>query len=334
MEKKWMTLPDSLGTFMTATLNAGCVKPFHEQRVLTYNSTKEQIENNYLPYSRVTESLEAFTKQVREAGHLYQNGKIQPLPAQEKLNHEKENFLNKYEEFKDSFEKLKTIVENIHTAIDFMKPCERNYMEEQSLKENSPELYAQTKRHEEICLTYVRDLRPSYDSFLALQHRMDVQLHGNRLELGWALQRFCEIVDNHGNPLPLWLRSYNYMAQPVVPKPKGQQQNDPSISTEAKVEEDATAQKKEQADHCIGLVVDPKCDLKKTEQTLPNPSINNDSKPKTPPKTNAGNGVARVVNLNNRVARLQVRPKEVKMEGTKPDEKKNPPELNPNKTNV
>jgi hypothetical protein len=196
---------------------------FHNQRENAYKGTKEQIEKNYLSYSKEAEALEAFNEQVRHEGKLLQEGKVEPLPNPQKLENRKEEFLVQFEQFKASYEKLKEIAENIHKTIEFLKPAERSYAEEQSLKERSPELYAQTKRSEEICLNHVRELGTSHKSFVNLQSRMFTTLNSG--ELGWSLQRFCVIVDNQGKPLSWYTRSINYMTTPVVPKPKSQQQN-------------------------------------------------------------------------------------------------------------
>jgi hypothetical protein len=196
---------------------------FHNQRENAYKGTKEQIEKNYLGYSKEAEALEAFNEQVRHEGKLLQEGKVEPLPDPKGLERRKEEFLVQFKQFKSSYEKLKEIAENIHKTIEFLKPAEKSYAEEQSLKERSPELYTQTKRSEEICLNYVRALSTSYKSFVNLQNRMYTTLSG--VELGWSLQRFCAIVDNQGKPLPWYTRSINYMTTPVVPNPKSQPQN-------------------------------------------------------------------------------------------------------------
>ena len=39
-------------------------------------------------------------------------------------------------------------------------------------------------------------------------------------EVGWSLQRFCQIVDNNGNPLSFYQRSMNRGRALVIPEPQ------------------------------------------------------------------------------------------------------------------
>jgi hypothetical protein len=227
--------PGSSGDFMTTTtsitqsveIKDPTLLNFHHQRETAYKETKEQIESHFLTYQQHSEGLDAFAKQVRHEGKQLQEGKVEPIPSKEELEKQKEAFLKQYEQYKATYEKLKEFAENIKRTIEFLTPTVRSYAGEQSLKEQSPELYTQTKRSEEICLAHVRELNASHESIASLQKRMCTTLTG--AELGWSLQRFCAIVDNHGKPLPWYTRSVNYITVPVVPKLKSQQNDSSTV---------------------------------------------------------------------------------------------------------
>ena len=196
------------------------LRSFHNQRESAYADTKTQIAESCSTYENSVVDLEAFSKQIRFNGKQLQDELLNSIPSKEELEKQREGFLKQYQNFKTTCEKLKEFTINIQKTIQFITPTPRRFHEEKALKEQSPDLYQQTKWSEEICLRYVAELNLSYQHVNSLKDKMVTMV--NDTTLSWSLQRFCQIVDNDGKPLPWYTRGVNYWTTPVVPKPTSQ----------------------------------------------------------------------------------------------------------------
>ncbi|MBS0604534.1 MAG: hypothetical protein JSS60_05790 [Verrucomicrobia bacterium] len=195
---------------------------FHNQRQIAYTGTKKQFQDSLPILTQSTEAIVAFKTQVRERGKVLQEERVK-VPSQEELEREKETFLSEYQKYKATYEKAGLLAENILGTIGFLTPVQRTYSQENSLKTESPELYAQTKRSEEICLGHINELKDAHAQVTGLREKLLTSINDSTLT--WSLQRFCGIVDNQGKPLGWTTRATNfvtpYLVIPTIPKPKG-----------------------------------------------------------------------------------------------------------------
>ena len=196
---------------------------FHNQREIANVGTEQQIERSLPQLQKTNEEIVSFGTTVRERGKLLQEERVR-VPSQQDLNTERDGYNARYHGFKEAYEKAGLLAESILGTIRFLTPVQRNWHVEQSLKDESPGLYAQTKRSEEICLEHIGELNKSHQEVVSLRTKLLTAI--NDKSLTWSLERFCGIVDNHGKPLPWYNRAYNYVSPYIVsahiPKPAEQ----------------------------------------------------------------------------------------------------------------
>ncbi len=193
---------------------------FHNQRIISFSGTTKQIDEFTPTLRNSVSEIAQFSGAVRDKGWAYQNEAETP-PEQAKLIEQKEAFLKQYDNFKQVHEKSALLAVNILSTITFLTPVPRTWSQEQSFQTDSPELYQQTKRSEEICLGHIATLNKSLSQINSLKDRLLESI--NNSDLTWSLQRFCAIVDNNGKPLSLYTRAgltvSPYIFTPVIPKP-------------------------------------------------------------------------------------------------------------------
>lgn len=106
---------------------------------------------------------------------------------------------------------------HLQSSVEFLIPKTHLYGDLNKLEGEQPGLYSQIKCIDEIRTRYVTKLTEASDQLKSLHQKMVTSLTNN---VAWSLQRFCQIVDNKGNPLPITTRVADHLTTPVIPKLK------------------------------------------------------------------------------------------------------------------
>lgn len=193
---------------------------FHNQRHIAYTGTKKRIDEELPLLQKSIPEIESFSTQVRAKGKAYQEA-LEPTEMTEAMVTELKDFLQTYQNFKSTYEKTTLVTENIMGTIAFLTPMQRQWAAEKALEADTPELYAQAKESEKICLEFIAKLKPLLAETVALKDKLFVLI--NNTTLTWSIQRFCGIVANDGKPLSSCTRFVNYVSPylvtPTIPKP-------------------------------------------------------------------------------------------------------------------
>ena len=207
-----MTTLNSVTTIITETWDP-TLSHFHDQREFTYKGTKEKCEMFIPIFEKSLQELSAFEARVNARGSELQHERV-TLPSKEELEKEKLVFLEEYWESKKSFQKVSQFAKNLDSVIIFLTPKLRIYSEEEVLKRESPELYEQVKRSEEIASGHIRELGNFLGKVCVIRDKM-ISVFTTRVDS--SVQRFCQIASK-GNPLNWLDRAYNYSTAPLIPK--------------------------------------------------------------------------------------------------------------------
>ncbi len=201
--------------------------PFHQMRETVFNQTLETFDKLSPQWEKDYTSLKHFELAVRKQGGKLQHSEI-PIIVERDLNASKEKDLQIYWwVFKLAIDKIDTFASDVQKVIAFLKPDEkRSYQEEQRIEKEQPDLFAQIKRSKEICLGHVVKLNTVHNKTIEMKGRMVAIIGTETNNVNWSLQRFCQIVDNKGQPINVLTRSWNnlspFVSEVALPKPQGQ----------------------------------------------------------------------------------------------------------------
>jgi hypothetical protein len=197
---------------------------FHNQHVLTFRGTEQQVTRILLELESVKKGIEPFAAKVRARGKELQERvstvgegvELKPsdldLPE---LTAERDAFLAQFEAYKLAYKKVALLTQNIQQNINFLTPVYAEWKEDAALKKSAPELYEQTKYIEACALEFIVQLKAYNTQVIGLRDVLGEAI--NDATLTWSLQRICQIIDNGGKPLGLYARTVNYWTTPVVP---------------------------------------------------------------------------------------------------------------------
>ncbi len=210
----------------TLTIKTQTPDPFfsyiQESKEALFNQTEKNFEAFYSQWEKEYDSLEQFQVSIRKRGSEFQNEKVKPLPKKEELEKEREGYLTQYWAFKGTCEKIALYSSELTRRIEFLTPAHvRKYGDEERLKNEQPEFLERMKKHEEICKVYIEKVQKFSAQIITLKGKFFVCIHNDTYNVNWALQRFCQIVDNQGRPLSGLTRFADNLATAVIPKPKG-----------------------------------------------------------------------------------------------------------------
>jgi hypothetical protein len=210
----------------TLTIKPQTPDPFfsnlQESKDALFNQTEKDFQVFHPQWEAEYESLETFQVTVRNRGSDFQNEKVKPLPKKEDLEREREGYLTKYWAFKGTCVKIGLYSSELTRRIEFLTPAHlRNYADEERLKSEQPEFLEGMKKHEEICKGYIEKVQGFSVTINNLKGKFLTCIQSDTYNVNWALQRFCQIVDNEGKPLSRLTRLADNLATPVIPKPRG-----------------------------------------------------------------------------------------------------------------
>ncbi len=196
-----------------------------------FKGTKDKIDEIYPQLTKLDVDLQNFRQRVNGDASKLQHQKI-VVPEKSQLEKTREGYLQEYWTLKETSDKINFILPHLQKSIQLLTPIPRTYTND------FPDLVAQQKRLDEICQEYLGQIKQSFSQLQTLDQKTVSFINH---DIGWALQRFCQIVDNNGKPLNYSARAINNLTVPVIPKPQVIQKNE-----DGKKEMDVTLQSKSQ----------------------------------------------------------------------------------------
>ena len=197
-----------------------------KQRDTLYEQTEQNFQTIYPQWEKEYGDLALLEVTINNRRSNLQHKK-EVNPGIEALETEREGYLQKYWYFKGTSDKIGFYASNLSKMIHFLSPqglSQANglsYAEIKRLEEEQPALYDQLTKQQLVCNGYIAKLKDNLQKTTTLKDKYVSCLNSQ----SGSLARFCQIVDQEGNPLALTTRaSYNIsdaLWTPVVPKPKG-----------------------------------------------------------------------------------------------------------------
>lgn len=178
---------------------------FHNQRQIIFDNTQKQVNEQLPIHEKNAATFKDFEEKVNAKDRLYQQATESFIPA-EGIVGELKVCTQEYQGYKEILAKVSLLAENILASIHFLKPISRSIKEEKSFQADAPDLYAQVKQSEKICLGHIEALQASLSKTLELKNKLLEQIHNPKINA--SLQRFLGILDNQGKPLPTAARAF------------------------------------------------------------------------------------------------------------------------------
>jgi len=224
----------NLEVFMAAMTPAATQPPpidptmqfLQHQRDTLYEQTEQNFQKIYPQWEKEYNDLAQLEADVNNRRSNLQHKK-EVNPGKEALEAEREGYLQKYWNFKGTSDKISFYASNLTKIIHIFSPPGLSHSQGLSLTEikrlmeEQPALHDQLTKQQVVCNGYIAKLKENLQKITTLKDKYVSCLNSQ----SGSLARFCQIVDQEGNPLALSTRaSYNLndmLWNAVVPKPKG-----------------------------------------------------------------------------------------------------------------
>lgn len=193
---------------------------FHTQKETVFQQTKKQFETSYISWAKVFKDLQAFEVEVKNRASDLQNKRV-VTPEKGDLQQEKIKYQEKFwGYFKPEVKNIDVFVSGLSSTIKFLTPEPRVYTDEEPLD-------AQSKRSDETFKDHAAKLTEALTRASGLKGRFVTLLDG---DVAWFTQKFCQIVDNGGEPISTWTRIVDQLTTPVVPKLSSKAAEEPKMT--------------------------------------------------------------------------------------------------------
>ena len=181
---------------------------------VAYRGAKQAYESESEALSVANTKLGAFQSQVDQRASELQNARVS-IRTEESLLQEEIGFVTTYEELYATALKAKVFSQELRNVIEFLTPKPRAYTDQTLLEGHASELNASIVKTNETAAGRVKELGDLWGKVETLQTKMLLQILGST---AWSVQRFCQIVDNKGQPIGWFTRAIDNCTTPVVPK--------------------------------------------------------------------------------------------------------------------